>query len=172
MRDARLTRDARPITAPCFRALMIEPRDRADMIEPIEAADPMENSDAAEPIDPTDKIEPTEPTDRNDPRQPMHNTESSDQSDHFELIDATQYDSVLLDRAFPNRPLHRPGLGRLRHGRVGAVAHRTGGDVRAVRGHGPGRPRRLDHAGGDLVAWFKDPDGNVLSLTQLTDAGY
>jgi hypothetical protein len=26
--------------------------------------------------------------------------------------------------------------------------------------------------GGDLVAWFKDPDGNVLSLTQLTDAGY
>ena len=23
--------------------------------------------------------------------------------------------------------------------------------------------------GGDLVAWFKDPDGNVLSLTELTE---
>jgi hypothetical protein len=65
---------------------MIERRARADMIDAIDAADPIDNTDTAEPIDPIDNTDPTEPTDSTDPRHPMQRNESSDHSDHFELI--------------------------------------------------------------------------------------
>ena len=38
--------------------------------------------------------------------------------------------------------------------------------LRAVRRDGAGRPRGVDGPERGRVAWFADPDGNVLSLTQ------
>jgi catechol 2,3-dioxygenase-like lactoylglutathione lyase family enzyme len=39
--------------------------------------------------------------------------------------------------------------------------------LRALRVDGTGRDRHLDEPEGSKVAWFKDPDGNLLSLSQL-----
>jgi len=79
------TEDCRPITAPRDPALMMESRDLADSADETDAADPIDSIDAADPTDPIESTEPTEPIDSNDPRLPMHNSESSDHSDSFEL---------------------------------------------------------------------------------------
>jgi hypothetical protein len=87
----------RPITAPFWRALMIESRDAADNADETDAADPIDIIDAAEPTDPIDNTEPIEPTDSNDPRQPPHNTESSDHSDHLEFAPTRPSNTASFD---------------------------------------------------------------------------
>ena len=64
------------------------------------------------------------------------------------------------------RWVHRARLARPgpRGGHPGA--HRSRRHLPPLRGHEPGRPRHLDDPGGAQVAWFADPDGNTLSLTQ------
>jgi len=56
------------------------------MIESRLPADAIENADANEPIEPIDSAEPIDPIDRTEPLLPMHNSESSDQSDHCDRV--------------------------------------------------------------------------------------
>src|SRR5208283_963352 len=78
----------RPRTARVRPALMIERSEPADKTERTDTKEPTESTETAEPTDPLDNTEPIEPTESNDPRLPMQSSESSDHSDHFELLPA------------------------------------------------------------------------------------
>lgn len=67
---------------------MIERSEPADRTQSTDTKEPTESTETAEPTDPIDSTEPIEPTESNDPRLPMQSSESSDHSDHFELLAA------------------------------------------------------------------------------------
>jgi hypothetical protein len=56
------------------------------MIEPNDRQDAIDSTEAAAAIEPTDSTEPTEPIDSTEPLEAMHKTQSSDHSDHWELL--------------------------------------------------------------------------------------
>jgi catechol 2,3-dioxygenase-like lactoylglutathione lyase family enzyme len=67
------------------------------------------------------------------------------------------------------RPAHFTVLGWIVDDIAGAVDTLSARGVGFERFDGMGQDERgvWTAPGGDLVAWFKDPDGNTLSLTQL-----